>query len=295
MSSGQEPSRGHLLLVPVVSLLWGLNWPAVKTALGELGPWTLRTTAILLAALVLAAVGLGRGQTLRLPKGQFWRVASSGLLAIAAPSILIAYAQISAPTGRVAVVACMMPVFTVLLARIFLGELLDRRRMAALVLGISGLTALAWPLVSMGQLSLGIVLALLSALCWAAGTVVMKRFPANAAPLTLAVWQLAIAAGVLLVGMLVFEGMPTLRPLGTWTLVAFGYHALLGQALVMVLWFEVMARTPAGIAALGTLAVPAIGVASATLLLGERPTIADYVGLILIMAAAATNLLPRRA
>ena len=39
--------------------------------------------------------------------------------------------------------------------------------------------------------------------------------------------------------------------------------------------------------------MPAIGVASAMLLLGEKPALADYVGLALIMAAASTVLLPR--
>jgi drug/metabolite transporter (DMT)-like permease len=76
-------------------------------------------------------------------------------------------------------------------------------------------------------------------------------------------------------------------------LAAFAYHALLGQALATVLWFEVITKIPAGTAALGALIVPAVGVASAMLLLGERPALADYVGLALIMAAASTVLLPR--
>jgi len=56
---------------------------------------------------------------------------------------------------------------------------------------------------------------------------------------------------------------------------------------------KVVTKIPAGTAALGMLIVPAVGVASAMLLLGEKPALADYVGLALIMAAASTVLLPR--
>jgi drug/metabolite transporter (DMT)-like permease len=215
-----------------------------------------------------------------------------GVLAIAAPNILVAYAQLSAPTGRIAVVTFTMPVFATIFARVLLGELLDRRRVVGLILGISGLAALAWPLIRAGQFSIGFFLALFSAACWASGTVLMKRFPLRSPPLTFAIWQLGVGAFCVTVGMLVFEGLPTVGPLRTSTMLAFAYHALLGQALATVVWFEVVTKIPAGIAALGTLMVPAIGVLSATLLLGERPTAADYTGLILIMAAAATVLLP---
>ena len=56
---------------------------------------------------------------------------------------------------------------------------------------------------------------------------------------------------------------------------------------------KVVTKIPAGTAAFGTLIVPAVGVASAMLLLGEKPALADYVGLALIMAAAGSVLLPR--
>ena len=34
------PSRS-LLLVPLLGLLWGFNWPAVRISLTEIAPWTL--------------------------------------------------------------------------------------------------------------------------------------------------------------------------------------------------------------------------------------------------------------
>jgi drug/metabolite transporter (DMT)-like permease len=287
----QSPTRGQIALVLLLGLLWGLNWPAVKIALAEFGPWSLRAAALSIASFALLAFTLGRGGTMLLRRAQWWRLALPAVLAIAAPNILIAHAQLSAPTGRIAVVAFTMPVWATVLARLILGERLDQRRLLGLALGIAGLVALGWPLVVAGELSFGLLLAFLAAISWAAGTVLLKRFPSEATPLAFATWQLIIGAACAIAGMLIFEG-PMVWSLSAPTLLAFAYHAVLGQALATVLWFEVVTRIPASIAALGTLLVPAVGVASAMLILGEQPSAADHIGLALIVAAASTVLLP---
>jgi drug/metabolite transporter (DMT)-like permease len=288
-----SPTRGQIAIVVLLGALWGLNWPTVKIALAEIGPWTLRAAALSIASLALIALSLARGRTLLVPRDHWWRVALPALLAIAAPNILIAYAQLSAPTGRIAVVAFTMPIWATILARFILGEALDARRLAGLALGVTGLVFLAWPLVVAREVSLGLALAGLAALCWALGTVLLKRFPTDSSPLAFATWQLVIGAVCIAVGMLAFEGLPRAHALASSTLIAFAYHALLGQALATALWFEIVTKIPAGIAALGTLIVPAVGVGTAMLLLGERPTLTDHLGLVFIMAAAMTVLLPK--
>jgi uncharacterized membrane protein len=121
-----------------------------------------------------------------------------------------------------------------------------------------------------------------------------SKAASECSPLAFATWQLVISAACIGIGMLIFEGVPELHFLRFSTLVAFGYHALLGQALASALWFEVLAKVPASVAALGTLTVPAVGVFTAMLFLGERPTFADLLGLALIVGAAATVLIPSR-
>ena len=56
MSEG-KPGRA-LLLVPLLGLLWGFNWPAVRISLTEIAPWTLRAAGMSFARLVLVAVAL---------------------------------------------------------------------------------------------------------------------------------------------------------------------------------------------------------------------------------------------
>src|SRR5918993_2458750 len=143
----QSPTRAQVALVLLLGLLWGLNWPTVKIALAEIGPWTLRASALCIAALSLVAFTLARGRALSIRRAHWWRIAVPAVLTIAAPNVLIAHAQLLAPTGRIAVVVFTMPVWATILARLVLGERLDPRRVLGLALGIAGLIALGWPLV----------------------------------------------------------------------------------------------------------------------------------------------------
>jgi drug/metabolite transporter (DMT)-like permease len=51
------------------------------------------------------------------------------------------------------------------------------------------------------------------------------------------------------------------------------------------LWYYILHKLPAGIASLGTLATPVIGVILASIQLGERPSLWEGLGMVLIVAA----------
>jgi drug/metabolite transporter (DMT)-like permease len=291
---GEAGSAGYVAIVPVLGVLWGLNWPAVRIALEEIPPWTLRAAGLLLAGLMLAGIALLRGRSLAVRRGHWLRLAAAGILSIAVFNVLLAFAQLAAATSRAAIVTFTMPIWAALLARVVLGERFRRSSIIGLGLGVAGLAALGWPLLRAGELSIGLLYALMAGVSWAAGTVITKGFPTDAPPLAVAAWQLLIGAACAGAGMLIFEGWPSPRPFARATLLAFSYHVLLAQALAYYLWFEVVPRVPAGTATLGTLMVPAVGVLGATLFLGERPTATDYLGLALVVGAAATILLPSR-
>lgn len=289
--SAPAPARA-LLLVPLLGLLWGFNWPAVRISLTEIAPWTLRAGGMSFAGLVLVAVALVRGVPLAVPRRQWPRLIVAGFLSIAAFNVLLAFAQLMAPTSRAAILTFTMPIWATLLALPLLGERFDRRRLLGLGLGIAGLACLGLPLIRSGQFSPGLALALLAALSWALGTIVTKRWPVSAPALAIAAWQLLIGGAVAGLGMLVFEGIPVPKALSPPVLTALGFHIVGAQALAYFLWFVVVARLPAGIASLGTLMVPAVGVLGSVLLLGERPTATDWLGLALVVAASGAIMIP---
>lgn len=288
-----DSSRSNLALVTLLGLVWGLNWPIVKFAIVEYGPWTTRALSLAGAVLVLAGAALLRRQSLRIGLDQWWRVLVPAIFGMAMVNILNAYAQMMMATGRAAIIAFSMPVWATAMAVFFLGERLDRRKTLSLCLGGAGLCALAWPTLAANGLSLGLVLAFGSALSWATGAIFMKRFPVAAPPLISATWQMGCAAVMLAIGMLVFEGAAF--PFhgftnGFWGL---AYNIVAAQALGTWVWFGVLSRSPASVAAIGTLMTPGIGVLGAMLLLGETPTSADWLGLTLVVSASAIVLVRR--
>ncbi|OWY28596.1 DMT family transporter [Herbaspirillum robiniae] len=285
-------ARALLLLLGVV---WGLNWPAVKVALSGVSPWGLRSIGLGAAACTVFALGFARGRPMAVRAGRDrLHIAVAGVLNVAAFNILLTFAQLGAATSRVAIITYSMPLWAVLFARIALGERLDRVRAAGLLLGACGLAVLLAPLAE-GGLPRGILFALAAALTWAAGTIYTKWARISVEPLAVAGWQLLIGALVALTGLLSFEGMPHWPQ---WSmvhrevLVAVAYHIVFGMALGYVLWFNIINRMPAGVASLGTLLVPVVGVTGAVLLLGERPGLSDLGGFALIFCAALCVLLP---
>ncbi|MBV9078014.1 MAG: DMT family transporter [Methylobacteriaceae bacterium] len=282
------------LLVPVLGLAWGFNWIAIRIGLAEIPPWTLRTVGFVAGSLALSALVLATGGSLRVPRPHWWRVAATGMASFAAYGILTALALRLGSTARSSVLASTMPIWTVILAWIFLGEHVDGRRWLGVGLGAAGLLALGWPIVQAGELNWGMPFAVLAGSCWAAGAVLQKRFPIAAPPIVIGTWQLATAAVTTIAGMLVLEGLPTSLPQRPETWAALAYHVVLAQALATCIWVTILVKLPAGVAALGSLMVPGVGVVSATLALGEQPTLGDWLGLVLIVGASATVMLPGR-
>jgi drug/metabolite transporter (DMT)-like permease len=296
MRADAARQRAALAAVPLLGVVWGLNWPAVRIALGGIPPWTLRATGLCAGAVVLAAIAVALRRPLSVPRGQRGRLFVSGLLSVAGFNILTTFAQLAGTTTRAAIVTYTMPMWAVLFAWLLLGERPDRRRAMAIAAGAAGLGLLALPLLASGRFLPGLAFALGAGISWAAGTVYLKRFPIAASPLPIAAWQLAVGGAAAAIGMLVDEGVPTLAAIGVLparVALAWVYHVVLAMALAYFLWFEVVARLPAGVAALGTLMVPVVGVLGAMTLLGERPTAADLAGFALILVAAALSLAPQ--
>ena len=129
------------------------------------------------------------------------------------------------------------------------------------------------------------------AISWAIATVYMKWVKAKIAPLANAAWQLLFGFLFIAAGTFVFEGYPRLWPLNDETVLAILYVGVFGVGLAHFLWWSIVGRLPTVTASIGALLVPVIGVSASAVLLGERLTVPDIIGFVLIFAAAACVLL----
>ena len=289
-SHGSADATARLMLV-VLGLAWGSTWVAMKIALEEIPPFSMRLGTSGLATLTLFAIAALQRRNLRVRNAAAAvHLVVAGSLNVASFTVLSAFAQLSTTTSRVAVLTYTMPIWAVLLARPVLGERLNITRGLALLLCVVGLSILISPLIGTSDL-IGLALALATAVAWAVGTVYLKWAHIDADPLAIAAWQVLVALVLTAAGLFMVEGSPHLslaHPLAFWAMV---YSGLVGSALAYLLWFEIVRRLPAMTASLGVLSAPVVGVIASVLVLGERPTVPDIIGFTLMLSAAACVLL----
>jgi len=188
--------------------------------------------------------------------------------------------------GKVSVLAYTMPFWLLILAWLFLGERLRGLQWPAVALTLAGLILVVRPWDSGGLLS-G-VLACASGLAWAAGALLVKVLQRRAKVdvLSLTAWQMAVGAGALVV---IAAAAQSGRP--EWTasfILCLAYSALFANALCWCLWVLALRSLRAGVAGLGTLAVPVVGAVASWIQLGERPVPTEAAGMVLIIIALAT-------
>jgi drug/metabolite transporter (DMT)-like permease len=282
--------QGRIFLV-ILCLGWGVTWPMMRIALGEIPPFSMRVASLMMGALTLTSFALLQRRSLRIPNRRTWaHLCAASLFNIVAFSIFTPFAQLSADTSRVAIVVYTMPIWATLLARPILGERLTLTRTVALALCIAGMVVLIYPLATLATPT-GLLLAVAAAMSWAAGTVYLKWAKIQGDPMAVAAWQLVI--GFLFIGALlpVFEGGLHLTQAHGGAVLALLFAGVVGSGISYFLWFDIVRRLPATTASLGVLGSPVIGVISSVLILGERPTLADAIGFALMFAASACVLL----
>ncbi len=283
--------RTARLMLVLLSIAWGVTWPCNRIALDELPPFSMRVGTCVLGALVVFAAAIAQRRKIGLPAGRARiHVAIAGILNIAGFQLLSALGQIGTTTSRVIILGYSMPIWACLLAWPILGERINLTRGIALILCALGIVVLISPLAGAG-VPPSLLFAVAAGVSWAAGTVYLKWAKIEGDPVAIAGWQLATSVAVLLAATPIFEGPLHLWPMQWRTILALGFAGMVGSGLCYFLWFEIVRRLPTAMASLGVLCSPVIGIIASAIVLGERPTIYDYIGCALIFAAAACVLI----
>ena len=285
-TSDESLPRSGFLLLAALALFWGLNWPAMKVALGEIPVWTFRTICVLGAGLGLLAILTATGRSIRVPRREILPLLICGGLTILAWMLLTGYGLTMIEAGRASIIAFTMPVWAAILSALVLGERMTWRKLLALVLGVAGLGVLIGPdLVVFRQAPLGALLMLAAALSWAAGTVATKAYRWTISTATLIAWQLMAAAVPIGLGTLFFEAPADWANVSSLAIWATVYTVALPMLFCQWAYIKVVQLFPATIAATGTLAVPVVGVLSSALLLQESLGLSEIGSLLLVCAA----------
>jgi drug/metabolite transporter (DMT)-like permease len=268
----QSALRHPLLVVALIvalALCWGASWPMMKITLSEFPIWTFRAWSCLIAGLCLLGLARLAGERLMPPSSEWRGLMLAALCNVTAWHLLIGYGVVIVASGHAAVLAYTMPLWVVVLGTIFFRQPLEMQSIVGLGLGLAGiLTLVSTDLATLGKAPLGAALILLGAIAWAAGTLIQKHRRTVLATFAVTGWQLVLGSLPIFLMMPMIDGvhMPQVsgRAWATGT-----YLTFVALVICYFLWFKIVSLMPVNRASISSLLVPAVGITSGALVLGE--------------------------
>jgi len=268
--------RGAHVALVVLTMIWGMNWIAMKLALANADPVVLNVQRTWLAIAVLFAVLVARGGPLA---PQSWRaIAVTGFFQTTVNFGSTTMALAGGGAGRTSVLVFTMPFWTMLIAWPMLHERVRGAQWVAIGAAAAGLTLVVEPWNWQGDLTPKLW-AVLSGFGWAAGTVATKYYQQrHRFDMTNFIgWQMLVGGLPLSVLPMLFEFAPT-RWSFSQVLLLFHVGAV-STAFGFVLWIAVLRYLPAGTASLSMFTVPVVALLSSMAIFGERLSIAEWLGI----------------
>jgi drug/metabolite transporter (DMT)-like permease len=282
------PSARNLRAVAalfLLSFIWAGAWLVRKTALQYCDPFDFAAVSTIPAALLLFAVMASLGKPLAPPSAGL-RLILLGVFQTAGFIGFATWAMWSGPVGKSMVLVYLFPFWTLLIAWPVLGERIRGLQWLSIGLAAAGLALVIEPWHLAGDLA-SQFFAVMSGFCWAVSTVIAKRWRRDHTfdLLSISAWQMLV--GGIVLGVLAWL-VPS-RPV-QWTpmlLFTIAYILLLATVVGWVLWLYILKHLSAGVASLGMMAVPVLGVLFSRVHFGEQPNTSEIAGMLVIAAGLA--------
>lgn len=270
-------------VLTVLAVIWGYNWVVMKIALQYSTAAqfaVMRTLGGGIFLLLLLAVMKKPLRPREVPS-----TIMLGLLQTTGFTGFIVLALVQGAAGKTSVLAFTMPFWVLLLAWPVLGERIRGMQWAAVLLALVGLLCILEPWHLRGSLS-SMALAVMAGVSWALSVIFHKKLTRRVSDLDLlsfTTWQMLFGSVPIVLFTLGDIGKPILWAPGY--IAALIFSVLIANALGWMAWLYALQRLPAGVASMASMLIPVIGVLSAWVQLGERPSLLEAAGMACIIGA----------
>jgi drug/metabolite transporter (DMT)-like permease len=265
-----------VLLMILAMVLWGGGWPALKVITGTVEVEVVTFWRFLIVLLAFIPVFFWWRKPLRLSRKALPIIVASALLNIA--FMFLSFWGVEAGTAGAGgvIITTLSPVLTVLLSLWLMKTKISREQWRGLAVGLLG-GAVMLELWNLQVLQTGNLLFVLSALVWAALTLLSQRSHLHLEPLHYSFLLAAVATVVSFFAALPF-GIGAVFEQGWRFWAAILYLGILGQTVASTIFFVASGRLGSGTASSYMFLVPLTALISSYLLLGEIPSLALVVG-----------------
>lgn len=183
-----------------VYVVWGSTYLGIALAIETLPPLLMGGVRFIVAGSILYAVARRFDRTSARPDLRQWGAALvTGTLLLSIGNGGVSWAQQTVPTGIAALVIASIPLWIVVLDRVFFGARLTWRAGLGVAVGFAGIAMLVAPGPSGGVEAGGGLVLVLAAAGWATGTLLSRGQTLTVPPLVGAGMQMLAGGAVLLV------------------------------------------------------------------------------------------------
>ena len=280
------------VVLALLTLVWGFNWPVMKIGVTGFPPLTYRMICLFIGTPLLGLVLLALKVPFKVPR-QYWKE----LLVLAVFNMffwhfLIILAVNLLSSGRAAILGYTMPIFSAVIGALVFKTQLSKRNWGGISSAAIGVIFLLWhELDNFSGKPFGVLLALGAASSWALGTQLLRRTTIPLPTLTLSFWMTVTTAVVMTVLATVLESDRWEAPTSThWASII--YNAILVFVFAHSAWFYLARSLPPVASTLSVMMIPILGVFSGALALNELLHWQDWAAMGLMVVSIASVLWP---
>ncbi|HEY9064390.1 MAG TPA: DMT family transporter [Burkholderiaceae bacterium] len=285
-------SARQFVLLALLTLCWGLNWPVMKLGIRDFPPLSFRATSMWLGLPVLVMAALVMRTPLRIARRDWPELIRLTVTNMIVWHVLAIVSLKSLPSGRAAILGYTMPIFSALFGMALFGQRLRARQWGGVGAAALGVVLLLWhefgavsgqPFAAFGMLA--------AAATWALGTQQLRRTKIEAPTLAIIFWMTVLTTLVTSACAVLFERPRWAAP-GPTTWFAIGYNALLIFGFAQPLWLVMARNLPPIASSLSVMLIPVLGTVSGALWLHEQLHWQDGAAIALMFVAIGSVLWP---
>ena len=294
-SHATEPAKVNakdLLLVLIVTVSWGLNYPIMKYVVNSYPPSAFRAFTFIVGFVSIGIYAYFKGISLSVISQERWPVFKLSMFNMVGWHLPMIYGVSMLNSGRAAIIGYTMPIWALLASALLYKEKINARSIVSIVLAMAAAVILALgSLEQWGNHPMGVGVMVVAAITWGIGNAMVKHTVLALHGVALTFWALFIAFVFFVFFTIAFETDQWAWPnFLQWLAILYG--GVITFAVSYVAWFHVARKLSAVSSGLSIMLVPVFGVTGGALVLGESISVADISALFLILIAMAVVLTP---